>query len=124
MGVYYVSRLLLILLIVTFPAALSAQGGGMASALGVTIGKLETDAQKRGDAVFHKNCHLCHISTPQKRELNIAFTELVGLFKQPNITDQAVRQLIQAGIPGRMPSFRYGLNESQLNDLIAYLRIR
>jgi len=124
MGVHHVSRLLLVGVLSLVPVGLFAQGGGMASALGVTVGKLQTEEQKRGDAIFHKNCHLCHISTPQKRELNIAFTELVGLFQKPNINEQAVRQLVQAGIPDRMPSFRYTLNEADMNDLIAYLRIR
>lgn len=124
MGVHHVSRLLLFALLVGAPAGLAAQEGGGGSALGVTIGKLQTEEQKRGDAIFHKNCHLCHISTAQKRELKIAFSELVGLFQKPTINEQAVRQLVQAGIPGRMPSFRYTLNESEMNDLIAYLRIR
>ena len=125
MGVHHVSRLLLVAVLAGLPGGLAAQeGGGGGSALGVTIGKLTTDEQKRGDAIFHKNCHLCHISTAQKRELKIAFTELVGLFQKPNVNEQTVRMLIQAGIPGRMPSFRYTLNDSEPNDLIAYLRIR
>lgn len=67
---------------------------------------------------------MCHISTAQKRELKIVSTELLGLFTKPNVSEQVVRQLVQAGIPQRMPSFQYTLNASELNDLIAYLRIR
>ena len=119
-------RLLLFAFLVSVPVGLAAQegGGGGGSALGVTVGKLQTGEQKRGDAIFHKNCHLCHISTAQKRELKINATELVGLFKRPNISEQAVRQLIQEGIPRRMPAFTYTLTAAELDDLIAYLKIR
>lgn len=119
-------RLLLFAFLVSVPVGLAAQegGGGGGSALGVTVGKLQTGEQKRGDAIFHKNCHLCHISTAQKRELKINATELVGLFKRPNISEQAVRQLIQEGIPRRMPAFTYTFTAAELDDLIAYLKIR
>ena len=120
-----VLRLLLFAFLVSVPVGPAAQeGGGGGSALGVTVGKLQTDEQKRGDAIFHKNCHLCHISTAQKRELKINATELVGLFKRPNISEQAVRQLIQVGIPRRMPAFTYTFTAAELDDLIAYLKIR
>lgn len=121
-----VLRLLLLSLLASLPFGVAAQeeGGGGASALGVTVGKLQTDEQKRGDAVFHKNCHLCHIATGQKRSLKINADELVGLFKRPNISEQGVRQLIQTGIPKRMPSFQYNFTPAEVDDLIAYLKIR
>ena len=121
-----VLRLLLLSLLASLRVGVAAQeeGGGGASALGVTVGKLQTDEQKRGDAVFHKNCHLCHIATGQKRSLKINADELVGLFKRPNISEQGVRQLIQTGIPKRMPSFQYNFTPAEVDDLIAYLKIR
>ncbi|MBI4887908.1 MAG: cytochrome c [Acidobacteria bacterium] len=122
-----VLRLLLFAVLLSVPVGLAAQeegGGGGGSALGVTVGKLQTDEQKRGDAIFHKNCHLCHIATAQKRELKINANELVGLFKRPNINEQAVRQLIQNGIPKRMPAFTYNFTAAEVDDLVAYLKIR
>jgi len=121
-----VLRLLLLSLLASLPIGLAAQeeSGGGASALGVTVGKLQTEEQKRGDAIFHKNCHLCHIATGQKRSLKINADELVGLFRRPNINEQAVRQLIQTGIPKRMPSFQYNFTPGEVDDLIAYLKIR
>jgi len=123
-----VLRLLLLLLslLASLRVGVAAQeeGGGGASALGVTVGKLQTEEQKRGDAVFHKNCHLCHIATGQKRSLKINADELVGLFKRPNISEQGVRQLIQTGIPKRMPSFQYNFTPAEVDDLMAYLKIR
>ena len=121
-----VLRLLLLSLVAVLPIGMAAQeeGGGGVSALGVTVGKLQTEEQKRGDAVFHKNCHLCHIATGQKRSLKINADELVGLFTRPKITEQGVRQLIQTGIPKRMPSFQYNFTAAEVDDLIAYLKIR
>jgi mono/diheme cytochrome c family protein len=125
MGRPLVLRLLLLSLLASLPIGVMAQEeGGGASALGVTVGKLQTEEQKRGDAIFHKNCHLCHIATGQKRSLKINADELVGLFKRPNINEQAVRQLIQTGIPKRMPSFQYNFTPADVDDLIAYLKIR
>ena len=126
MGGRLVLRVLLFSLVVSLPIRAVAQeeGGGGASALGVTVGKLQTEEQKRGDAIFHKNCHLCHIATGQKRSLKINADELVGLFKRPNITEQLVRQMIQTGIPKRMPSFQYNFTPAEVDDLIAYLKIR
>lgn len=125
MGSCGTARLVFLAFVLAFPLTLAAQEeGGGGSSLGVTVGKLQTEEQKRGDAIFHKNCHLCHISTSQKRELKIVSTELVGLFMKPNVSEQAVRLLVRGGIPQRMPSFQYTLNASELNDLIAYLRIR
>ena len=126
MGGRLVLQLLLLSLLVSLPIGVAAQeeGGGGASALGVTVGKLQTEEQKRGDAIFHKNCHLCHIATGQKRSLKINADELVGLFKRPNISEQTVRQLIQTGIPKRMPSFQYNFTPAEVDDLIAYLKIR
>jgi hypothetical protein len=43
---------------------------------------------------------------------------------KPNVSEQGVRLLVRGGIPQRMPSFQYTLNASELDDLIAYLRIR
>ena len=121
-----VLRLLSFSLLASLPIGVAAQeeGGGGGSALGVTVGKLQTEEQKRGDAVFHKNCHLCHIATGQKRSLKINADELVGLFKRPHISEQSVRQLIQTGIPKRMPSFQYNFTPAEVDDLIAYLKIR
>jgi mono/diheme cytochrome c family protein len=125
MGSCGTARLVFLAFVLAFPLTLAAQEeGGGGSSLGVTVGKLQTEEQKRGDAIFHKNCHLCHISTAQKRELKIVSTELVGLFMKPNVSEQGVRLLVRGGIPQRMPSFQYTLNASELDDLIAYLRIR
>jgi mono/diheme cytochrome c family protein len=85
----------------------------------------QTDQQFRGEALFLKNCALCHIHTAQKGRLKIqASTELIGLFKRPTTTEDAVRRILQNGVSGLMPTFRYALSSSEMDDLIAYLKIR
>ncbi len=102
------------------PAA-RAQGPGTSGTPGVP----KTDQQKSGEAIFQQNCTLCHVFSGDKKRFNVqSSTELIGLFKRPTITDEAVRTLILGGMPGRMPAFRYTLAPRDVDDLIAYLRIR
>jgi mono/diheme cytochrome c family protein len=102
------------------PVALRAQESGAA-----TPGAPQTDQEKKGEALFLKNCALCHIHTAQKANLKIqASTELVGLFKKPTTTEAAVRQRLMEGIPRLMPSFQYALQPQDHDDLVAYLKIR
>jgi mono/diheme cytochrome c family protein len=107
--------------VLAFPLTLSAQSRGAAPA---TPGKAQTDEQLRGDAFFQKTCFLCHNPTGQTTELKIAVTNLAGLFKRPGVTEEYVRQRIQEGIPGRMPAYKYTYTPAQLDNIIAYLKIR
>ena len=105
-----------------FPVGLGAQASQPVAA---APGAPQTDQQHRGEALFLKNCALCHIHTAQKARLKIqAATELVGLFKRPAITDDRVRQVLHGGVPGLMPAFQYALSPGELEDLLAYLKIR
>jgi mono/diheme cytochrome c family protein len=106
--------------VLAFPLSLSAQSQGAPA----TPGKPQTDEQLRGNAYFEKTCYLCHNPTGQTTELKIAVTNLAGLFKRPGVTEQYVRQRIQEGIPGRMPSYKYTYTPAQLDNIIAYLKIR
>lgn len=102
------------------PVALGAQ-----EPRGAAAGVPQTDQHFRGEALFLKNCALCHIHTAQKARLKIqSSTELVGLFKRPTTTEDAVRRVLQNGVSGLMPTFQYALSSSEMDDLIAYLRIR
>ena len=123
MGPRKVAGLLFLAFAIAFPVAPAAQSDQPAPRS--APGRPQTDQQKRGEAIFFKNCHLCHIFTAQKAEVKVqAPTELIGLYKKPTITDEAVRQRIQQGIPRLMPSFQYNFQPSELDDLIAYLKIR
>ena len=89
-----------------------------------TAGKAQTDAELRGETYFNKTCFLCHNPTGQTKEVGVAVTDLVGLFKRPGVTDEYVRMRIQEGIPRRMPAYKHTFKPEQLDQIIAYLKIR
>ena len=99
-----------------FPPALAAQS--------IATIAPQTDEELRGEARFQKTCFLCHNPTAQTERLNIAVTNLVGLFKRPGVTEEYVRVRIQQGLPGLMPAYVHTYTPAQLDDLIAYLKIR
>ena len=82
--------------------------------------------QLRGEDLFYRRCPLCHEYLNRTRAAH-ASTRLIGLYQRPGVTDAAVRQIViggTQGLSGRMPSFQYTFTEEELDDLIAYLRIR
>lgn len=116
-----IACLLLVAGVLFLPTTLAAQQAPKAQTPGVP----QTDQQKRGEALFLTRCPLCHVHSNQKRDLGIqASTELIGLFKNGVIDDEAVRQRIVQGLPKMMPSFQYALDSKQIDDVIAYLKIR
>jgi cytochrome c2 len=79
------------------------------------------EQQRRGEATFVQNCTLCHIPTNQKKRLGIQVPILEGVYGE-GADEDALRQFIQQGVPGKMPGFRYGLEPKQIDDVIAYLK--
>jgi len=123
LGLYKVTGLLFLACVLAFPLTTIAQEKQTVAT--VAPGKPQTEAEKRGEALFAKHCPLCHIFTNQKKALKIqASSDLIGLFKDSTISEDAVRQLIQSGIPKMMPGFKYTLEPTELDNLIAYLKIR
>jgi mono/diheme cytochrome c family protein len=85
----------------------------------------QTDQERRGEALFINNCTLCHVFTEQKLSIGIqARTELIGLGKRPGTDDAALRKAILQGIPGRKPNFQYILTPQEVDEMVAYLKIR
>jgi mono/diheme cytochrome c family protein len=120
MKVFYGIALLLVCGAIA-PMPLAAQGPAARSLPGVP----QTDQQRSGEARFIQNCTLCHVFSAQKKSIGVqASTELVGLFKRPNITEAGVRQIILDGLPRKMPSFKYNFEPREVDDLVAYLKIR
>jgi mono/diheme cytochrome c family protein len=108
---------------VTVPTIVAAQGAGGAAR--AKPGVPQTLQQRSGEALFYQNCTLCHVYSAQKKNIGIqAPTELIGLFKDPAIDEAAVKQLLMQGIPGKMPSFRYNFEPREIDDVVAYLKIR
>ena len=128
MSVFHKIAWLLILLcgVLIFPTTLAAQGGGGGGAAPrPKPGVPQTVQQRSGEAYFYQNCTVCHVFSNQKKSIGIqAPTELVGLFKDPAIDETGVRQQIMQGVPGKMPSFRYNFEPREVDDLVAYLKIR
>src|SRR5438477_639412 len=72
MGPHKAARLLFLAFVLAFPLASAARDEpGPRVASGVAPGKPQTDQQKKGEAIFTKNCHLCHIPSAQKEKLKI-----------------------------------------------------
>ena len=116
-----IACLLLAAGVLVVPTTLPAQQASQAQTPGVP----QTEQQKRGEALFLTRCPLCHVHSKQKKDLGIqASTELIGLFKNGGIEDEAVRQRIVQGLPLIMPSFQYALDPKQIDDVIAYLKVR
>lgn len=106
------------------PVTLMAQEGGTPRQ---RAGQPRTEQQKSGEALFFQNCPLCHTTADNRGQKGLGIlapTELIGLYARPGLTDAAVRQFILNGSPGKMPGFRYTLSGEDLDDLIAYLKIR
>jgi mono/diheme cytochrome c family protein len=110
--------------VVVLASVLSSPLGLDAQSRYATAGKAQTDAELRGETYFNKACYLCHNPTGQTKEVGVAVTDLVGLFKRPGVTEEYVRQRIQEGLPRRMPAYKHTYSPDELNHLIAYLKIR
>ena len=79
------------------------------------------EQQKSGEALFVQNCTLCHVPTNQKKRLKIQAPPLEDMYGKDADSD-ALRQFIQRGVPGMMPSFRFGLDPKQIDDIVTYLK--
>ena len=79
------------------------------------------EQQRRGEALFVQNCPLCHIPSKQKKELGIQGPVLRGMYGDDADQD-SLRQIIEQGLPGKMPGFRYDLDSKQIDDVIAFLK--
>jgi|SRR6266478_5750351 len=80
-----------------------------------------------GKKLFLQRCSFCHM--PQRPEpLETIGPHLEGLFQKGSQSDTEafVRKMILNGNPGPpgrgMPGFRYGLETSQIDKIIAYLK--
>ena len=79
------------------------------------------EQQRRGEALFVQNCPLCHIPSKQKKTLGIQGPILRGMYGE-DADEDSLRQIIQQGIPAKMPGFRYTLDSKQIDDVIAFLK--
>jgi mono/diheme cytochrome c family protein len=121
--------LFLVLILFLLPIALPAQqsGGHTSDQPVATAGKnvaarpALNEQQKRGESLFVENCTLCHMPSNEKKKLGIQALKLEGVYGEDADTD-ALRQFVQQGLPGKMPSFRYDLDTKDIDDVVAYLK--
>ena len=88
----------------------------------------QTAAEQRGEAMFVKTCMLCHnlasARSAQAKGTGVEASDFIGLFKRPGMTEEYVRQMTRVGIPRVMPGYQYTYTPDEMDDLIAYLKIR
>ena len=81
------------------------------------------DAERHGENLFLQRCSLCHL--PRKLKFGsppVVGPSLAGQFKDATPEQMKVlRGFILKGGPD-MPGFQYGLEASDVDDLIAYLK--
>jgi mono/diheme cytochrome c family protein len=104
---------LLTLGISTVAVVVNAQQPAAPSA---TPAQLET-----GKKLFVQRCSVCHLPPLGPGEPKAYARSLTGLVKNAE-AEAAVRPIIQNGIPMRMPGFKYGLEPSEIDAIVAYLR--
>lgn len=86
--------------------------------------KTEKEEVAKGKGLYSRHCEICHYA--QAEALKMA-PGMKGIYKKgkysdgKKVDDASMRLWIEKGGP-KMPPFRDTLNESQIHDLIAYIR--
>lgn len=77
-----------------------------------------TDQQKLGRRVFEQRCPVCHtlITATGKTYGPTLYKDLIAG------NEGAIRVFILYGSPGKMPGFKYSLEPSEIDAIIAYLK--
>ena len=78
-----------------------------------------TDQQKLGRRIFEQRCAVCHT-------LVLASGKTYGPTLSKELiagNEDAMRDFIKNGSPGKMPGFKYGLEPQEIDAIVAYLGI-
>ena len=104
--------LFFLILFVGSAAALSAQETKPAAPVQLN------DTQILGRRLFQQRCAVCHTeSTPGARRYGPPlYKELV------DGNEDVINQFIRNGSPGKMPGFKYGLESSEIDAIVEYLK--
>ena len=102
----------LFFLLFAFPLAIPAQQDNSNSP--VTL----SETQILGRRIFQQRCAICHTeSTPGARRYGpVLSRELV------DGNEETIRDFITNGSKGKMPGFKYGLEPSEINAIVEYLK--
>ena len=76
-------------------------------------------AARRGDALFHRRCAVCHNKQPGD---NTPFgpPNLYQVFRKKILTAAQATEIVHHG-KGPMPAFGASITDSQIRDVVAYL---
>lgn len=78
----------------------------------------QTDVQKMGQRLFEQRCPVCHTKptiTSKQYSLTLSKDLIEG-------NENTMREIIRNGLPGKMPGFKYGLEASEIDAIIEYLK--
>jgi mono/diheme cytochrome c family protein len=102
-------RWVLLIFLGIFPFTARAQQGNSASTL--------NDAQKLGQRVFQQRCGICHEPARPGFQTygTVLYKDLV------NGNEDAIKEMIRSG-SGKMPGFRFGLQPSEIDAIVEYLK--
>ena len=73
-----------------------------------------------GKKLFVQRCSVCHLPPLGPGEPRSYARSLTGVVKTRE-GEAAVRQIVQNGIPSRMPGFQYGLQPKEIDQLVTFL---
>jgi mono/diheme cytochrome c family protein len=77
-----------------------------------------TPAQVRGRIIITQNCNICHLpQNPGSQTYGPLLNKASA-----NGDDALMKTVIQNGLV-KMPGWKYTLNDSQINDVISYIKI-
>ncbi len=77
-----------------------------------------TDKQKLGQRIFQQRCSICHT---QAMVISKPYGPLLNKDRIEG-REATVRTTIQEGVTGMMPGFRYGMDSSEVNAILEYLK--
>src|SRR5690349_13234510 len=90
-----------------------------------------SEQAKNGKVIFNDYCYRCHEADSERaKPLGPMGPQLSGIFKREKlivgkpVTESNVKDVIKMGPTPGMPGFRYALSEQQIDDLIAYLKVK
>jgi len=106
-------------LMVAMVACASILGFAAASGHAADEAVVKSPAAKRGDALFHQRCVVCHNKQPND---NTPFgpPNLYQVFRHKVLTVAQATEVIHKG-KGPMPAFGDSITNSQIRDVVAYL---
>lgn len=84
-------------------------------------GAVLSASELRGKKVFMQRCSICHLPPLYRPPTVKPYGPLLDGYLRNAQAEQSARKAIREGTP-RMPGFQYGLQASEIDDVIAYLK--